>query len=94
LIPHNLSATEVLQRVKNVLKKERGKHQTKMQNLIERWNGNAGTFSARIKGFHVSGTLKVTGSHIIIDGKYPLIGIIYKDRIESAIRQAAVKVLA
>lgn len=65
-----------------------------MQNLIERWNGNAGTFSARIKGFHVSGTLKVTGSHIIIDGKYPLIGIIYKDRIESAIRQAAVKVLA
>jgi hypothetical protein len=67
-IPHNLSSSDALQRIKNYLKKERAKHQGKIANLLEQWSGNVGTFSAKVMGFNMSGTILIKSNEVKVTG--------------------------
>lgn len=94
VILHRFNRDEALQRTKQLLSQTKAEHADKISDLKERWDGNCGEFSFSVAGFSVSGTLDVSGSAITIDGKIPFAALLFKGKIESAIRDEAAKVLS
>jgi hypothetical protein len=53
------------------------------------WSGDRLDFSGKAKGFSVNGTIEVTDTEVIIDGKLPLIAKPFEPRIKSAVEREA-----
>jgi hypothetical protein len=53
------------------------------------WDGERLTFSGSARGFKVSGSLEITDTDVIIDGKLPLIAKPFEPRIKSAVENEA-----
>ncbi len=53
------------------------------------WSGDRLDFSGKAKGFSASGTIEVTDSEVIIDGKLPLIARPFEPRIKSTVEREA-----
>jgi Putative polyhydroxyalkanoic acid system protein (PHA_gran_rgn) len=53
------------------------------------WEGDRLTFSGSARGFKASGTIDVTDSEVIIDGKLPLIARPFEPRVKHTVEQEA-----
>ncbi|HEY2323484.1 MAG TPA: polyhydroxyalkanoic acid system family protein [Thermoanaerobaculia bacterium] len=53
------------------------------------WSGDRLDFSGKAKGFSVNGTIEVTDTEVIIDGKLPLIAKPFEPRVKSAVEREA-----
>ena len=53
------------------------------------WSGDRLDFSGKARGFSASGTIEVTDSEVIIDGKLPLIAKPFEPRIKSTVEREA-----
>jgi hypothetical protein len=53
------------------------------------WEGDRLTFSGAARGFKASGTIDVTDSEVIIDGKLPLIARPFEPRVKHTVQQEA-----
>jgi putative polyhydroxyalkanoic acid system protein len=88
-ISHSLTEDEAANRIKSLLGDVKAQFADKIQNLREEWDGNVGMFNFSAMGFPVSGTLTVRQSEIEISGTLPFAAMLFKARIESAIRDRA-----
>jgi len=52
-----------------------------------KWDGDRLYFSGSAKGFKTNGTIEVTDSEVIIDGKLPLIAKPFESRVKSTIER-------
>lgn len=59
-----------------------------------KWDGDNLYFSGSAKGFKVNGTVQVTDSEVIIDGKLPLMAKPFEPRVKSAIEKEAAAMFA
>ena len=59
-----------------------------------RWEGDQLSFSGSAKGFKANGTVQVTDSEVIIDGKLPLIARPFESRVKSTIEREAAAMFA
>ena len=53
------------------------------------WTGDTMTFSFKAKGFSGRGTLEITDTEVIIDGKLPLMAKPFESRIKSTVEKEA-----
>ena len=53
------------------------------------WEGDRMTFAGAARGFKVSGSMEITDSEVIIDGKLPLIAKPFEPRIKSQVEKEA-----
>jgi hypothetical protein len=53
------------------------------------WDGEKLTFSGAARGFKVSGSMEITDTDVIIEGKLPLIAKPFEPRIKSAVEKEA-----
>jgi hypothetical protein len=88
-IPHSLSQADALSRIKNFLPEFKTRHADRISDLEESWNGNTNTFSFKVSGFNISGTLDVENDFVLIKGNIPLIASMFSSTIESTIREKA-----
>lgn len=58
------------------------------------WRGDTLNFSFKAKGISGKGTLEITDSDVIIDGKLPLIAKPFESRIRSTIEREASQMFA
>ena len=86
-IQHSLPEDEAVRRIKNELAGLKTQFADKISGLQEDWNGNTCEFSLSIKGFSGTGTMNVKPNEIEISGEIPFPIILFKDKIESAIRE-------
>ncbi len=93
-IPHRLPQEEALQRIKNLLAETKRDHGDQVADLTENWEGNTGTFSFRLKGFDIAGTLTVTTSEVQLRGQIPFALSLFKGKITSMITGKANELLA
>jgi hypothetical protein len=93
-VPHHLSPDKALQRMHDGFNKFKVDYGGMIKNLQELWTADSGEFSATVMGFNVAGIIKNDGVEMIITGRYPFPGIAFKERIETQIRDAAVRILA
>ncbi len=52
-----------------------------------KWDGDRLYFSGSAKGFKTNGTIDVTDTDVIIDGKLPLVARPFEPRVKSAIEK-------
>ncbi|HYM61238.1 MAG TPA: polyhydroxyalkanoic acid system family protein [Thermoanaerobaculia bacterium] len=53
------------------------------------WNSDTLTFSCKARGLTVKGTLEITDTTLILDGKLPLMARPFEPRIHATVEQAA-----
>ena len=58
-----------------------------INNLQQKWDGNAGTFGFSVMGFSVSGKLVVEPSEVKLTATLPFAAVFFKDKIEAVIRE-------
>jgi len=58
------------------------------------WEGDTLRFSGSARGFKTNGTVEITDSEVIIDGKLPLIAKPFEPRIRSTIEKEATAMFA
>jgi hypothetical protein len=92
-IPHSLTTSEALSRIKYFLPKLKEQHSDKIKDLEESWNGNTGEFKFKISGFKVSGTLQVGEDYVLINGDLPFAALLFRGTIEETIRAKAMELL-
>jgi hypothetical protein len=92
--PHQLGQAEAVSRMRHLLARVKEKYQDQVSDLKESWNENALTFSFSTYGFKISGDVSVLPSEVQLDGQIPIAAMIFKGRIENAIRDQLAKELA
>jgi len=60
-----------------------------IHDLKESWSGGTCSFSFNAMGFRVSGGIHITPSEVTVTGDLPFAAFLFKDTIESIIRQRA-----
>ena len=93
-IPHSLSQSEAIQRLKNETKRFLGGDQSLVSDLNYDWEEAAASFSFKVMGFNVDGTATVQPSDIDIRANLPLAAMMFKGTIESTLREKLAEILA
>lgn len=93
-VPHELGKDEALRRIKAILGKAQGDGGGRLSDVQETWTGDGGSYSFKVAGFKVSGSIEVRDTDVEIDVNYPLAARPFKETIETTLRDRAESVLA
>jgi hypothetical protein len=93
-VPHSLGAEEAASRLKTFFEKIKERHQDKVSNLEEQWNGNVLSYAFSTYGFNIKGDLTVEPGEVKVVGALPFAAMMFKGMIEQSVRDELTKVLA
>lgn len=93
-VPHQLSESEALDRVKGLLEDLKREHEGTFSDLTEEWSGDSGRFSVKAMGMSVKGGLQVASREVTLNGDLPFAATPFKGRIEQMVRSRMEKLLA
>lgn len=89
VIPHHTDKASARRRIEARLEELLGEHGHYLSEINQHWEGDRLVFSGTAKGFKVNGSVEVTDSEVILDGKLPLIAKPFESRIKSTIEREA-----
>ncbi len=92
--PHQLGQEEAAARLKKLLAKVKQHYQDQVSDLQESWNDNTLTFGFTTYGFKVNGNVVVQPSEVVLDGQIPFAAMMFKGKIENALKDQLSKTLA
>jgi hypothetical protein len=92
--PHQLGQPEAVARLQKLLTRVKDKYQDQVSNLQESWNENTLTFSFSTYGFKVNGDVIVEPSEVRLDGQIPFAAMVFKGKIENALKEQLARELA
>jgi hypothetical protein len=93
-IPHQLSQDEALRRIKSAIADAKKQYGEKIDQLRESWNGYSGTLDVTAMGQKLGVVLTVNPSDVTVESALPMIAMMFRGKIEAAIRQEGTKLLA
>ena len=93
-VQHQLGKEEALRRIKGLLGDAQKQAGDQISDLHEDWTDDGGSYSFKIRGFTVSGSLEVRETDVEIDVDYPLAARPFKGKIEATLRERAQGLLA
>jgi hypothetical protein len=88
-VPHNTDKATARRKVDARLQQLLGQYGSYLSNVDQRWDGDTLVFSGSARGFKANGTVEVTDTDVIIDGKLPLIAKPFESRIRSTLEREA-----
>ena len=88
-VPHRTDRQTARQKVEERLQQLLAVYGHYLSDIDRRWEGDRLVFAGKAKGFKANGTLEVTDSEVIIDGKLPLIAKPFEPRIKNTIEREA-----
>ncbi|HYC62325.1 MAG TPA: polyhydroxyalkanoic acid system family protein [Thermoanaerobaculia bacterium] len=88
-IPHNTIRQDARARVEMKVGGMLSQFGGRADEIEHEWTGDTLRFKGKARGFSVSGTLEVTDSEVVIDGKLPLIAMAFEPRIREAVKREA-----
>lgn len=88
-VPHHTTKDNARRVVERRLDQLRVQYGSMASEIQESWSDDTLTFSVRARGFTGSGTLEITESEVIVDGKLPLIAKPFEPRIRNTIEREA-----
>jgi hypothetical protein len=86
-VPHRLSEQEATERLNRFIEILREKFQDSVSELEQSWDGNALAFRFKTYGIPLSGKIAVTDKELALNGDLPFTAMMFKGKIESAIRE-------
>ena len=94
IVPHNTTKEEARKKIDLRLGQLMAQYGHYLSESQANWSGHHLDFSGKARGFSASGTLDITDTEVIIDGKVPLIAKPFEPRIKHAIEQEAAAMFA
>jgi putative polyhydroxyalkanoate system protein len=88
-VPHNTTKEKARQIVEARIEDLQRQYGHYTSDLEKSWDGDRLDFSVKAKGFHGKGTVEITNTDVIIDGKLPLIAKPFEPRIRSTVEREA-----
>ena len=88
-VPHHTTREEARRKIEERmanLERQYGHYAT---DIDKSWDGDRLTFSVKARGMSGSGSLEITDSEVIVDGKLPLMARPFESRIKSTIEKEA-----
>ena len=89
VIPHHTDKASARRKIDARLQELVGQHGHYLSEINQQWEGDRLLFSGSAKGFKVNGSVEITDSEVILDGKLPLIAKPFESRIKSTIEHEA-----
>jgi len=93
-IPHQLSQDEALGRLKSAIADAKKQYGENIDELQETWNGYSGTLDVAVMGQKLAVVLTVNPSDLTVQSALPMMAMMFRGKIEAAIRQEGTKLLA
>jgi hypothetical protein len=88
-VPHHTTREKARRRIEERLEQLVSQFGGKADQIERDWEGDRLRFRGKAKGMKIEGTLEVTDSEVIIDGKLPLMAKPFEPRIREAVRKEA-----
>jgi hypothetical protein len=86
-IPHKLSQTEAIDKVKKSLEETRPKLDGQAVIEKEEWHDNTLDFGVLVQGQRITGSLEVQEKNFVLDAKLPLLWRMFEGRIQKTIEE-------
>src|SRR5438445_13144824 len=87
VIPHHTDRASARRRIEARLADLLSQHGHYLSDINQHWEGDRLVFSGSAKGFKANGSVEITDTDMIIDGKLPLIAKPFESRIKSTIER-------
>lgn len=84
-IPHNTTPQKARRIIERKLKDAQNQYGNYAEEIVHEWDGDTLLVSLKAKGLKVTGTLEITETDVIIDGKLPLIAKPFESKIRNAV---------
>ncbi|PYQ56990.1 MAG: hypothetical protein DMF58_19350 [Acidobacteria bacterium] len=88
-MPHRTDKMTARQRIEERLHQILATYGHYLSESDHHWEGDRLVFSGKAKGMKASGTVEITDSEVIIDGKLPLLAKPFEPRIKNTIEREA-----
>ena len=88
-IPHHTTKGKARSRVEEKLSALLNQFGGQADEVEHSWAGDTLTFKGKARGFKLEGTVEVTESEIIIDGKLPFMAKPFEPKIREALKREA-----
>lgn len=88
-VPHNTDRDTARRKVEARLQQLLSQYGTYLNDIDQRWEGDRLVFSGSARGFKANGTVEITDSEVVFDGKLPLIAKPFEPRIKNTIEREA-----
>ena len=92
-VNHKLGQAEASNRIKTFLEKAPKQFSGELDALKTTWNGPTIDYSFKFANITVNGNLAITKNTIVITSKIPLALLIFRSKIEQAVKQYAEGIL-
>jgi hypothetical protein len=92
-VPHDLTEEQAKERLSHFSEKIQEHYKDQIKNFTQSWQGNLLNFAFRTFGFDISGKLNVATPEVKLDGDLPFAAMMFKGKIEQAIRDELTKLL-
>ncbi|HEX9161680.1 MAG TPA: polyhydroxyalkanoic acid system family protein [Thermoanaerobaculia bacterium] len=88
-VPHNTTRARARKIVEDRLENMQQQYGHYAEDLDHNWQGDTLHFAFKAKGINGKGTVEITDTDVIIDGKLPLIAKPFESRIRSTVEREA-----
>jgi hypothetical protein len=93
-VNHSLGQERAIELLKRFLPRIRDKFQGQVSDLEESWTDNVLNFSFKTFGFKIEGKMDVAEDSVKLEQNLPLAAMMFKGKVEEAIRTELGKLLA
>ena len=93
-VPHSLSQEEARERLERFIEVLQQKFENQVGDLQQNWEGDTLRFQFKTYGIPLQGGIEVTGSELNLNGELPFTAMMFKGKIESAIREQLERLVA
>jgi hypothetical protein len=88
-VPHHTTKANARRVVEQKLNGLLGQFGSHAQELEHSWAGDTLSFKGKARGFSLSGTIEITDSEVIINGKLPMLALPFEPKIKEAVKREA-----
>ncbi len=88
-VPHHTTKGSARSRIEEKLAALLGQFGGRIDDLQQQWVGDTLEFKGKARGFKLEGTVEVTESEVIVDGKLPMMALPFEGRIREAVKREA-----
>jgi putative polyhydroxyalkanoate system protein len=93
-VPHRTTKEAAKKKLQTLAEQMLREHGHRIEDVDQRWEGDQLFVSMKARGFNVKGTVEVTDTDVIVDGKLPLIAKPFESKIKSTIEKEGQKVFS
>jgi hypothetical protein len=92
-VPHSPTAEEAKSRLERLAESMQGRFGDQVKDLSHAWADNALAFGFKTLGMRFDGTVGIEENKVVIDGNLPIAAMMFRNKIETEIRQQLERIL-